>query len=90
MGIWVVPNIRGTFLGGAYNKDHSILRSILWGPLNFRNIPVTPRPLRRKPNHKYSLHGDIKNIYYELGLGLLYEGEMIALLASLYCCFLFV
>ena len=36
--IWGFPKIRGTFVGGPYNKDYSILVSILGSPY-FGKLP---------------------------------------------------
>ena len=38
MSIWGVPKIRGTFLGGPYKKDYSIMGSISGYP-NFGKLP---------------------------------------------------
>ena len=40
---WGFPTIRGTFLGGPYKKDHSILGSILGSPYS-ANDPQNPFP----------------------------------------------
>ena len=43
--IWGFPKIRGTFFGGPYDKDHSILESILGSP-NFGKLPNEGPPFK--------------------------------------------
>ena len=41
--IWKFPKIRGTFLGGLYNKDYSILGSLFGSPY-FGKLPYNIFP----------------------------------------------
>ena len=62
--IWGVPKIRGTFLGGPYNKDYSILGSRLGSPYFGRlpylrtlaptTIPLIPKYCVLGPSRKHS------------------------------------
>ena len=44
------PKIRSTLLGGPYNKDYSLLGSILGSPY-FGKLPQTQQGLRRSTEH---------------------------------------